>query len=1043
MTDSRSETSDTTNPGQHVYVVGIGASAGGLDALTRLFEHAPRQTHMAFVVVQHLSPNHESLMADLLATHTQLRVRRAEDGMPLEPETVYVIEPSTDLRVKDHSLQIRRVDTRTHKPIDVLFNSMAEAYGSECAVVVLSGTGSDGTLGIEAVRAAGGLCIAQDPDTATFDGMPRAAIERGGVDLVLAPEQMVHALTEMRSLAHDVTAGADDHDGTGDRDEAASLLRILQVIRATTGIDFSYYKESTLTRRIRKRLQQQGLPSLAAYASLLATNRSETTLLSNDLLIGVTQFFRDVEAFHVLRSVVLPRVISRPGTDPIRVWIGGCSTGEEAYSVAMLLDEALQQIGSTRGFRLFATDLDENAIQTAGRGEYPESALETVPRERRERYFSTSPGGWTISKALREQLLFSVHNIITDPPFSRLDLVVCRNLLIYLKAPIQTRVIKVLTNGLRQDGILWLGPSETLGPVAADYVDIDARAGFYAVKANRLRSHVLPILRSHRSREVRNPSRGSTSGNEPPVPVLRRFLPTTLILDRDLNVLFRFGRPARFLNMPEGRASFDVRGMLPDRMAAVVSTAARKALTVSEEVFYKDVSDTFDGTSHTVNVRALGFAEGGEQRIAIVLEEIVSTSTTVPVSKLEADSQSQVRVLEEELRHTRETLQSTVEELESSNEELQATNEELVASNEELQSVNEELQSVNEELHTVNIEYAEKLEQLGAFNDELDVLLAHVEAGVLFLGEHLDVRRFNERASAYIHLLDQDIGRPLAHLTHRLEYPSFLDDCAQVLRTSTSLRTVVEQREGSQPTHVQVDLRPIVGPKVQSRGVVVTLTQATLTTAHPTRLKELVDLLDARGLPAIVVDKNLRIVLGGDRFWSCTGRDTRHAAELTLSDILDTSSADLAEVFRAHLTSQGTLTAVGLISTPAGDVIPTRLSALAQGNEGDNPFSLVTLDFGNITTPGPAGSQLLAVERQTGTLMWSHDRTGELPKTWHRLLELQPETIRKQLQDGEPIEASAVCVIAGTSFDMRGTGRATAAQGQVWDFFVLAPVARS
>jgi len=588
-------------------------------------------------------------------------------------------------------------------------------------------------------------------------------------------------------------------------------------------VDFSHYKLGTIARRVERRMEQRKVPDLAAYTKLVQNERDEALALQQDLLIGVTAFMRDPEAIEALRTVAIPRLLEPSSDAVLRVWVAGCSTGEEAYSITMLLDDALRTAQSTRELKVFATDIDERALDRASQGKFSGESVAAIPAPLTQRYLVADGDEYIVSKSLREKLLFSRHNVVTDPPFPRIHLVTCRNLLIYLKPRVQQRVLTTFCNALTADGLLWLGSSETLGALAEDFEVLDQRWKLFRAKPDRPRRAVaMAVGAAAIRRDLTRPPRADL-GQEIAQALVSGLLPPTIVVDEGMQLAYRYGNVGALIHVPEGKASLDVRELLPHSLAVVVSMAVQRARNTQEDSVFRNLSaQLHDGTSGSFDVRARPLRVRGRILIALVFEH---TKLPLEAEKVEdsveiaPEVQMRMHSLERELRESQAHLQSTVEELESSNQELQATNEELVASNEELQSTNEELQSVNEELHTINAEHSQRLDELIQITQDLDQLLSTLDVGIVFLDTELNIRRFNKRAAAYISVMPQDIGRPLTHLTHTLDYAELLNDCIRVIKTGEAHTCTVRWRNG----RVKVRVHSFSGPANQPKGLVITL----------------------------------------------------------------------------------------------------------------------------------------------------------------------------------------------------------------------------
>ena len=811
--------------GPEFLVVGVGASAGGLEALERLFAAVPTDIGMAFVVVQHLSPDFESRMDELLARHTKMPIHLVTDGIEVEANAVYLIPPRKEMIISGGRLLLTdKDDVRGFSlPIDHFFRSLATDMGRRAVAVVLSGAGSDGSRGLRDVHDAGGLVICQTPDSARFQGMPLAAKQTGLVDLFLSPEEIAAALA--RHAADPArTAERERPPAVGD-----AMEQILRLLRADYGIEFSLYKPSTVVRRIERRLQLSNRADVADYARLLQASPEELSALYQDLLIGVTRFFRDPEVFARVESEVVPRILSRtePGEE-IRVWVAGCATGEEAYSVAMLFHEALEAAKRPLNLRLFATDVHRASLDVASAGVYDDASLEGITPSRRQRYFTRDHHRWRIAKELRQLVVFARHNVITDAPFTRLDLVTCRNLLIYLQPPVQKKVLSLFHFGLKAGGTMLLGPSETVGDLAEEFDAVDARWRIYAKQRDsrigeaRLPLTMLPQLPAERV--VVTGLRPAGGPHLLPVydQVLERVMPPGLLVDEQYQLVHSFGGVDKLLRVRPGRPSMNVLDLVEDNLKTALLGALQHANKTGTTVRYSGVPVRSAEGHEELRLIVDPLNDGrSASRHYLIRLETQGAVPAPPEGELAHDGAGKdyVTALEGELRFTKESLQATIEELETANEELQSTNEELVASNEELQSTNEELNSVNEELYTVNVEHQRKIQQLSELTDDLDNLLHSIDVGVLFLDEQLCVRKFTSQMARVFRLLPQDVGRRFDSFAHTILRANLDADVEQVLRTRQPIEHEVTSRDG---TIYLMRVLPYRGGG-QRTGVVLTL----------------------------------------------------------------------------------------------------------------------------------------------------------------------------------------------------------------------------
>jgi len=821
-------------PAQPTHYVGVGASAGGLEAIESFFGQVPAATGMAFVVVQHLSPDYKSLMVELLSKRTRLRVVRAENNQTVEPDTVYLIPPKQNLTIFHGKLLLRAQEPShgINLPIDIFLRSLAEDQEDRAVGIVLSGTGSDGMHGIRAIKEAGGLVMVQAPESARFDGMPNSAISTGMADFVLSPEDMPQTLLSYAKHPFASPAGAEPAVA----EEGDWLPRILALLRQEKKLDFTNYKPTTILRRVHRRMSIHQIHDPHDYVRYLESYPQEVHSLFRDLLIGVTNFFRNPEVFAALEKQYLPALFDRLDGREARFWVAGCSTGEEAYTLAMLVLDHQRETGRQHPVKIFATDIDADALFQAGNGEFPESSAADLTQERLTRYFTREGDRFKVSRKLREMVVFARHNLIKDPPFTKIDLVSCRNLLIYLQPVLQRRILEKFNFSLSDGGLLVLGGSESVGEMDGYLEPLDGQLRIYRSRGKALPPGGTGTAASaepwRRDWDRRPAGRVREVGESPPrlfERVLEEaatgYLPLTLVVNERREILHTFGDSQPLLRIPPGKVANDVVRMAHPDLAVPLSTALQRAQHAREEVAYRNVRVGIDGRTqaYRLRVRPLAGMRHVEPMVAIYLEREESgdggaTPEAEPYD-LDRDAQRRIQDLEQELQFTRENLQATIEELETANEELQATNEELMASNEELQSTNEELQSVNEELFTVNAEHQTKILELTETTNDLDNLLSSTEIGVMFLDENLDLRRFTPGAARILHLRDGDLERPLGEIASRLGDVDLSGAVEAVRRTGRARR---EEVAGENGTWYLMQILPyLVGPS-EPAGVVVT-----------------------------------------------------------------------------------------------------------------------------------------------------------------------------------------------------------------------------
>ncbi|MEM6469137.1 MAG: chemotaxis protein CheB [Planctomycetota bacterium] len=790
------------------YIVGVGASAGGLEALELLFSSISEESGMAFVVVQHLSPDFKSLMVELLARHTRMKIKRVENGMVVEPNTVYLLPPKQEMIIQGGKLLLReRVgDGNLSLPIDRFFRSLARDQGPMGISVVLSGTGSDGSRGLVDVHLAGGLVIAQQPETCKFDGMPKTAIGTGMVDAIAAPDEISDLLKKYIShpFASDLQRSKVDPN---------SVERIYELIQKRHGIDFAEYKPATIGRRIERRISLNDDADLNQYISRLEADEDELDQLFSDFLIGVTSFFRDPEAYSELEDKVLPELLARhdPETD-FRGWIAGCATGEEAYSIAICIHEILRRADKAIPIKIFATDLHRDALGIAHAGIYTEDAVREMSSDLIDRYFTRVGENYQICSQIRDCIVFAPHNVVTDTPFTNLDLVCCRNVLIYFRSLVQRKVLSLFHFSLRKGGVLFLGASESPGELSDEFSVLSERWKLF----KKLRdSQNMPSgqTRFRPSVSIRNQARGQSLSRAIDTTatrlatlydrLLERYMPAAILLDSAKHVLHVFGGAGRYLNYTDGRLSTNILDLVHGDLHLALAGGLQRVIRQDKPIIYPAIQ-AFDGDQMVVikvEINSVVTKANTDPSFLVTLtplEQADSAEQAFSGEAINLDEATMNRMsdLEAELRYTKEDLQATIEELETSNEELQATNEEMVASNEELQSTNEELHSVNEELYTVNAEYQKKITELTTLTNDMDNLFVSTEVHTLFLDANLEIRRFTPKMAEVFNLLPQDIGRRIGAFSHSIVCDNLVQKIDSVLAEGNTYEEKLQDKRG-------------------------------------------------------------------------------------------------------------------------------------------------------------------------------------------------------------------------------------------------------
>jgi two-component system CheB/CheR fusion protein len=793
-------------------VIGIGASAGGLEALIRFFEQMPADTGMAFVVILHLSPEHESSAADILQRSTHMPVKQVTQPMPVEADHVYVIPPGVELTMNDGYLRAapsERVKGQ-HVAVDVFFRAMAEVHRERAVCIVMSGTGSDGAVGLTRVKENGGVAMAQSPEDAAHDGMPRAAIATGMVDIVLPAADMGQRLVEHWRNAQRIRMPYDeqaefaqepDSDAAGKLAEKA-LQEIMAQLRTYTRHDFRHYKRATVLRRIERRLQVNRLADLPAYRDFLHDHPEEAVPLLQDMLISVTNFFRDSEAFDALERDAIPMLIeNKQAGEQVRAWVAGCATGEEAYSLGMLLREQIDQQSKPLGIQIFATDIDERAVATARRGLYAQGIAEDISPSRLRQFFVAEQDQYRIATSVREPVLFALHNLLRDPPFSRLDIICCRNLLIYLDRAAQAHVLEMFRIALRPGGYLFLGTSESIDAVGNLFTAVDKKNRIYRVNPELPPGRHMPLISDAPIKPgspgplaaLRSPKRtASLSFAELHQRALEQFSPPSVLIDSEHDVLHLSNGVGRFLERASGEPSNNLLNNVRPDLRLELRTALFKAAQTSRSVETRLLQSRDDGRQVFLNITVRPLQqqeEGAPQLTLVVFDEVEDSMRSEGGEPADAARELLIGQMEDEIRQLKLHLQDTIEgaetsteELKASNEELQAINEELRSATEELETSKEELQSMNEELVTVNFELKMKVEERGHINDDLQNLITSSEIATVFVDRGMHIKRYTPHASNLFNLIQSDLGRSLFDITSRLDYPELADDTASAFK---------------------------------------------------------------------------------------------------------------------------------------------------------------------------------------------------------------------------------------------------------------------
>lgn len=838
-------------------IVGIGASAGGLEALEQFFSNMPSDTGMAFVVIQHLDPTHIGILPELLQRVTTMPVRQASDGLVVAPNSVYVIPPNKSLSVLNGHLHLLvPVESRGLRlPIDFFLKSLANDRMQNSIAVILSGMGSDGSQGLKSIKENNGFVLVQEPKSAKFDAMPLNAITAVIADVVAPATELPAKLLALLNFAPDT----DIQKGIDDKSKS-HLDKIIILLREQSGHDFSFYKKNTLFRRIERRKGIHQIEKTSSYVRFLQENPAEVDILFKELLIGVTSFFRDPEVWEKLKESVIPDMIKDvPNRHIFRAWVTACSSGEEAYTLAMIFREVVEKLPNQKGISLqiFATDLDKDAIEKARSGIFSENIAGEVSSERLSRFFVQETNGYRVTNSIREMVVFAPQNIIKDPPFTKLDILTCRNMLIYMEPELQKKLISLFNYSLNQDGILVLGTAETLGVSTEGFREIDTKMKIYkrtsAISSAELADFPSAFFRS-RSFTAEKKLVPKTFDNIQTVTeqiLLQRFSPASVLVNDRGDILYITGRTGKYLEPAAGKANMNIHVMMREGLSQVVSDAIRKAMRDSSPVLIKNVKIPFNETFIYVDVtvQRLEAPEAVNGLVIIVFTDVkdpVEKSTSKGRASRSISSvklkeiEEQLRRSHEELQTTREEMQTSQEELKSTNEELQSTNEELQSTNEELTTSKEEMQSMNEELQTVNIELQSKVNDYVRANDDMKNLLNSTEIATLFLDKDFNIRRFTDHAQNIFKIRKSDIGRPFTDLVTNLKYPEMEAHVKDVLNKLNTIEKPISTND-NRWFHVRIMPYRTLEDKVD--GVVITFTDITVAKMLEIELKELNDAL--------------------------------------------------------------------------------------------------------------------------------------------------------------------------------------------------------
>lgn len=846
---------------EKMFVVGIGASAGGLEAIHELFDNMPNDTGFCFVIIQHLSPDYKSLMPELLAKHSEMKIFEAENGMLLKKNCIYVIPSKFTMTLEGEVIRLTDKERKSApaNSIDTFLTSLANEKGKEAIAIILSGTGSDGTSGIEAIKANGGAVIVQDPISAKFDGMPNSAINTGFADLILSPDMIPGELIEY--LNENQTALQKTFYAISQQDEYI-LREILENIYKATSHDFSHYKRPTIHRRLAKRMAMKNIGSLNEYLHYMERHQEEAKLLSKEFMIGVTKFFRDNDAFEELKELVLPPLFAeKKKGDTIKVWTIACSTGEEPYSLAILLSEYISRHKLDNVIKIFATDIDEAALDIASKGIYPLTISADISKERLEKFFIREGNTYKVSPTIRKMVVFANHNVLKDPPFSKVDLLSCRNMLIYLSAELQKNIMRTIHFAMNSSAYLFMGPSENIGALKDATKELSKKWKIY----KNVSKPLMVTLEKYQPIESKFNSPYATAiktknalNNIPEIfkeTIIDEYKYAGILIDKDFDVKQAIGNFKAYLNFPDGNFNLNILKLVSQELSIAISAGVRKALKESTKVVLKKVKIGEKENKKIVNIIIKPYLDQTEYIqpfiFIVINEEEDKSSSRSKKNELPLNKTEMLLEVEQELKETKENLQAAIEELETANEELQSSNEEMISANEELQSTNEELQSLNEELHTVNTEHQMKIKELVELNEDLNNYFSGTDIGQLLIDKKLIIRRFSPAVKTQINLIETDIGRSILDISNNFQSLDFVND----LRTVMKKGTVIEKEVMLNNNRVHLmRISPYVKLNKTIDGVVVTF----IDISETKQLSSIIDSVFNSSVNGITVKKAIR-----------------------------------------------------------------------------------------------------------------------------------------------------------------------------------------
>ena len=947
------------SPLERFPIIGMGASAGGLEAFESFFKAMPGDSGMAFVLISHLDPTHISLLPELIQKKTKMKVHLIEDGIEIQPDMIYVIPPNKDMSILNKALHLMDLPHPRgfNLPIDNFFKSLAQDQGANAIGIILSGTGSDGSLGLKQIKGELGMVMVQDEVSAKYSGMPRSAVATGLVDYVLPVDKMPEAL--IKYTRHAIVKPRNKITVDEEQFQRA-LQKIFVLLRTHTHHDFSLYKKNTIIRRVERRMHVHQINDIQDYVTYLAKSEREVHVLFKDFLIGVTSFFRDPGAFDILNEKFLPGLLAdKPEGTMVRIWVAGCSTGEEAYSMAILLQECMERMNRHFSVQVFATDIDQDAINVARAGLYPFSIAADVGPERLKRFFTKEENHYKVKKSIREMLVFASQDLIKDPPFTKLDILSCRNLMIYLGQALQKKLFPVFHYSLKPDGLLFIGSSESIGQETNHFKALDRKWKIFKRQPSVSTAHSILNLPVSAASEELLEIKTSKPLEELKISTVFKLVETILkqsdtppcvIIDEKLNIVYVHGRTGKYLEPAAGKACLNLLDMARPSLKPVLTSTIRKVAALKQEVVRKGIDVENNGGFIKVDLTVKPVLEYGALRGMLMVVFNDSEKAKSKIKPKAPRKNETISQLEQELQYTKENLQTTIEELEIANEELKSTNEELQSTNEELQSTNEELetskeelQSLNEESVTVNVELQGRVGELSDANDDMKNLLNSTQIGTIFLDKEINIRRFTDKVIPLIPLAMGDIGRPISHFATQLKEFHLVDNARQVLKDLSTCEFEVESRDGK---FFRARMMPYRTTQNIIDGVVVTFEDITEFKRFRLTAQRLSVIMNSKDA-ILIQDKKGNITFWNQGATKIYGYTESEAMKMNVKDMIPEKNCRSSLAFMDKAFTGKLFDSIETERrTKAGKIIKVWVMVLALRDERDTINGVVTIERG-------------------------------------------------------------------------------------------------